>query len=85
MTMRIERLPEGSRAEEDVDCIHVEAGADGKFFLTGSTLCGMGDAADPESEAIISGEPYDSAQAAEDAGLAWAADRGVELLYVSRA
>ena len=84
MAMRIERLPAGERAAEDVDCIHVEAGAGGKFYLTGSTLKRDSDPEDPDSEAIVSSEPYDSAEAAEDAGVAWASGHGVELLYVSR-
>ena len=82
--MRIERLPEGERARDDVDCIHIAA-AGGEFYLTGSALRRGTGTDEPESDAIIGGRPYNTAAAAEDAGVAWAADRGVELLYVSRA
>ena len=82
-TMRIERLPEGERASEDTDCIHVEA-HDGRFYLTGSALARGGHPDQPESVAIVSGEPYPSAQAAEDAGVTWASGHGVEHLFISR-
>lgn len=82
-TMRIERLPNGERASDDTDCIHVEA-RDGRFYLTGSALKHDGEFEQPESVAIVSGEPYDSEQTAEDAGIAWASGHGVEHLFVSR-
>ena len=82
--MRIERLPEGQRAADDVDCIHIEAAADGRFLLTGSGLAPAGEASGAESVAIISGRPYESFDAAESAGLAWADGLGVEHLYISR-
>jgi len=82
-TMRIERLPEGERASEETDCIHLEA-RDGLFYLTGSALKRDDAREQPESIAIVSGEPYGSEQAAEDAGIAWASGHGVEHLFISR-
>lgn len=82
--MKIERLPEGERAAKDVDCIHIEAAGDGTFLLVGSALTREPEVDDPQSVAIVGSEPYPSYEAAEDAGMAWAAGLGVELLYVSR-
>lgn len=80
--MQIERLPFGERADDAADCIHIEEAADGSFLLTGS---GLSFEREDDSVAIISGQPYPSAEAAENAGLAWADSLGVERLSISRA
>ena len=82
--MQIERLPFGERADDAADCIHIEE-ADGGFLLTGSGLSFEREGGGEDSVAIISGQPYPSAEAAENAGLAWAGSLGVERLSISRA
>ena len=83
--MDIVRLPRGKRAANNVDCIHVEPTDDGRFDLTGSMLANCAEGADSaESVALISGATFDSEAAAEAAGIAWANEQCVPLLYVSR-
>lgn len=83
--MQIERLPFGERADDAADCIHIEEAANGTFLLTGSGLSFEREGDGEDSVAIISGEPYASVEAAENAGLAWADSLGVERLSISRA
>lgn len=79
--MEITRLPIGEVAPSDADCIRIEEGPDGKFNMTASALCTGED--DGESVSIVDGPPFQTAQQAEEAGLAWANDVGAEHLYVS--
>lgn len=81
--MEIIRLPQGQQAPDEVDCITVEQRDDGRFELTGTALIACGDGNEVESVALT-GILYDSYEAAEDAGLAWAAQQCVEELYVTR-
>jgi hypothetical protein len=41
-----------------------------------------GDSEEAESVTIVGGEPYDTCEEAEAAGIAWAASHCVEVLYV---
>ena len=84
--MDVINLPQGERAAEDVDCIHVERTPTGRFQLTGSALVNCDDGSDSaESIALIGDPSYASAEEAEAAGLAWAQQQCVATLYVSRA
>jgi hypothetical protein len=82
--MDIVKLPSGMRASPDTDCISVQELPDGQYQLNGSVLVSCGDSETAESVALIGGEPYDSYDAAEEAGLAWASEHCVERVYVSR-
>ncbi len=74
--MKIVRYELGEQASRDVDCIKVERLADGRWSLCGSALVGE------ESVSFVGSEPYASCQAAEDAGLAWAAEKGVQEVHL---
>jgi hypothetical protein len=79
--MQTTRLPLGKQAPVEADCLRIEELADGRYKLTGSALC-----AEPEggeSVSIVGGPTFDSADAAEAAGRAWAESVGVEHLCVS--
>lgn len=78
--MKVVRLPVGKQSPVDADCIRIEQSADKIFNLTGSALCVGAD--DGESVSIVGGPRFDSAKKAEAAGLAWAANFGVEHLIV---
>jgi hypothetical protein len=79
--MEIIRLPVGEPAPSDSDCIRIEEGPDGRYKMTASALCaGEGDG---DSVSIVDGPVFDTAQQAEEAGLAWAGDVGTEQLYIS--
>ena len=82
--MEIINLPAGEPAAAEVDCLRIEEQEDGRFQLAGNALAPCGDDGELESVGIIIGEPYDSFEAAEAAGLAWADELGVEQLHVSR-
>lgn len=82
--MEIIKLPEGKQASEDSDCIRIQELAGGAFALQGSVLFRCGDAEVAESVSLIGGNPYDSYEAAEAAGLAWAGEHCAETLYVCR-
>ena len=82
--MQIEKLPAGARASDEVDCIRVQELPDGRFSLTGSVLMRCGDGETAESVSLIGGEPYQSYEEAEAAGLAWANEHCAEIVYVSR-
>lgn len=81
--MEIVRLPAGEMAREDTDCVHIERTPEGKFAINCSALLTCGDGDGAESVALIGSEPYDSFESAEAAGLAWASDQCVDVLYVS--
>ena len=75
--MKIVRLPLGEQAPSDADCISIDLLASGQALLQGSILV------DDEFVAIVGGEPYASAREAEAAGVAWAAGKGVSMLYIA--
>jgi hypothetical protein len=79
--MEIVRLPVGTQAAVDADCIRLEEQPDGRYKLTASALCT--DADEGESVSIIDAPLYPTAEDAEVAGLAWATSVGVERLFVS--
>ena len=79
--MEITRLPIGEPAPSDADCIRIEEGSDGKYKMTASAVCAGDD--NGESVSIVDGPLFDTAQQAEEAGLAWAVDVGTEQLYIS--
>lgn len=78
--MHIVKLPLGQFAAQDVDCIAIEKLATGKYDLTGSALTMCGEASHDVSVSI-EGEPYETYEQAESAGLAWAERLGVQILY----
>ena len=80
--MEIIRLAPGEPAGPDTDCIKINEIADGTFTLVASALMACGDGESEESVALVSSDPYPSFQAAEEAGLAWAASNCVETLYI---
>jgi hypothetical protein len=83
--MEIVKLPPGRRASPASDCISIQELPTGQYELNGSVLVRCeGDADTAESVALIGGDPYDSYEAAEAAGLAWANTHCAETVYVSR-
>ena len=81
--MEIVRLPVGKQGPVDADCIRIEQLTEATFELTGTALCVGVD--DGESVSIVGGPTFNSAETAEAAGLAWAANVGVERLVVLKA
>ena len=81
--MEIVKLPPGVRASEETDCIRIQE-VSGGFSLGGSVLFRCGDVDAAESVSLIGGDLYPSYEDAESAGLAWASEHCVEVLYVSR-
>lgn len=81
--MEIIKLPPGERAPKESDCISIERLADGRHTLNGSALQLCGDGQEAESVAMIGGEPYDSYDEAEAAGLAWISEYCVKEVFVS--
>ena len=82
--MEIVKLPPGTRAGAETDCISIQELSGGRFSLNGSVLVGCPEGDVAESQALIGGDPYDSYEAAEAAGLAWADELCAETVYVSR-
>lgn len=82
--MEIIKLPAGEQASDESDCIRIEESPAGSFTLTGSVLLRCGDADVAESVSLIGGDPYESYESAEAAGLAWAAEHCADVLYVCR-
>ncbi|MDB5670418.1 MAG: hypothetical protein JWO25_1377 [Alphaproteobacteria bacterium] len=82
--MEIVKLPKGQHATAASDCISVQELSDGHYVLNGSVLASCGDMETAESVALIGGDPYDSYEAAEAAGLAWANEHCAETVYVAR-
>ena len=81
--MKIIKMPPGKLADEDTDCIKIDRTPDGRYSLVTSALVISDDEADAgDSEAVIGSATYDTYDAAEAAGLAWAAGLGVEKLHV---
>ncbi len=79
--MKLVRLPVGTPADTDVDCLRIEEQDDRRFRLTGSALCDDGD--EPDSISIVGGPHFPTVQDAEDAGIAWASAAGVGRLFIS--
>jgi hypothetical protein len=82
--MDIVNLPKGMGASYESDCISIQMLPGGRYSLNGSVLAHCGDMETIESVALIGGDLYESYEAAESAGLAWADDLRAETLYVSR-
>lgn len=74
--MNIIRYELGVEAPRTVDCMKLEELEDGQWDLGATALV------NEESVSLAASDPYPSRQAAEDAGLAWAADHGVEELHL---
>lgn len=74
--METVKLPAGKKAPPDSDCIRIERRPDGGYGLNASALTGG------ESVAIVGSDPYETREAAEAAGLAWADGQGVAKLYI---
>ena len=80
--MEIVRLPIGEQASVDADCIRIEEQASGTYRLTASALCAASD--EGESVSIVGdGLEFETVEQAEATGVAWAAEVGVEQLFVS--
>jgi hypothetical protein len=79
--MEIVRLPLGKQASVEDDCIRLEQQPDARWRLTATALCRQEDEA--ESASIVGGALFDTAEQAEQAGVAWAEDVGVERLAIS--
>jgi hypothetical protein len=82
--MEIIKLPAGEHASDESDCIRIQELPGGTFELNGSVLFRCGDAEVAESVSLIGGDPYESYDAAEAAGVAWAGEHCAETLYVCR-
>ena len=82
--MKITKLPAGEIAPKDSDCIKIERTAGGRFTMVTSALSACDDETG-ESEAVISGESYDTYEAAEGAGLAWAESLCVDAVFIETA
>jgi hypothetical protein len=82
--MEIIRLPLGEAPPLDRDCLRIEQQADGSFALTATALCEDegGDEDEDASASIVGGPTFPTVEAAEEAGLAWAREAGVEQLYI---
>ena len=78
--MEVVRLPVAKQAPVDTDCIRIEQAAQSAWKLTASAMCAGAD--ESESVTIIDAPTFGSAEEAEAAGLAWAAEVGVERLFV---
>jgi len=76
--MDIVRLPVGEVPPLDEDCLRIEEQPGGSFALTGSAMR----SGDNDSVSMAGGSDFASAEAAEQAGVAWANEVGVEYLYI---
>lgn len=82
--MEIIKLPVGQPASDEADCIRIQELSDGRFRLEGSALLACGDGEEAVSVSLIGGESYPTYEGAEAAGLAWAGEHCVAVVYVSR-
>lgn len=80
--MEIIKLPPGTLASPDTDCIKINEAPDGGFSLVASALMDCGDGDSPESVALVASDRYPTYAAAEAAGLAWADAHCVGTLYI---
>ena len=78
--MDILRLPFGEPASIDVDCLRIEQQSPTSWRLSTSALCKTDE--EEESVSIVGNSDYPTSAEAEEAGLRWAGDIGVETLYV---
>lgn len=80
--MEIIKLPVGKQASVDADCIRIEEQSSGTYKLTASALCVATD--EGESVSIVGdGLEFETVEHAEATGVAWAAEVGVERLFIS--
>jgi hypothetical protein len=79
--MEVVKLPLGKQASVDADCIRIEEQTAGTYKLTASAMCTGANEGD--SVSIVDGLVFETFEEAESTGLAWAADVGVERLFVS--
>jgi hypothetical protein len=84
VNVEIIRLPVGQRASSETDCIRIQETPNSQFELEGSVLLNCGDGEEAESVSLIGSDPYETLEDAEAAGLAWAGEHCVEVIYVSR-
>ena len=82
--MELVKLPVGTPAPADTDCIRIQELTSGAFALEGNLLGPPDDEDVAESVSLIATDPYASYEAAEEAGLAWAGGCSVAVLHVSR-
>lgn len=80
--MEIVRLPHGETAPPDTDCIKINERPGEGFSLVASALMACGDGEDAESVALVGSEPYQTYEAAEAAGLAWAESHCVAVIHI---
>lgn len=79
--MEVVRLPRGQTAAADTDCIKINE-ADGGFTLVGSALNACERDEVLSSVALVASDLYPSYDAAEAAGLAWAAEQCVSTIHI---
>lgn len=80
--MDVIKLRVGKQAAIDADCIRIEEQPSGTYRLTASALCAATD--EGESVSIVGdGLEFETVEQAEATGVAWAAEVGVEQLFVS--
>ena len=82
--MEIVKLAAGEQSSDESDCIRIQELPGGAFSLYGSVLFRCGDVEVAESVSLIGGEPYETYEAAEAAGVAWAGEHCADALYVCR-
>lgn len=81
--MKIVKMPHGAMADKDTDCIKIGRTSDGRYSLVTSALVIADDESYAgDSEAVIGSAPYATYEAAEAAGLTWAAGLGVETIHI---
>lgn len=78
MAMEIRRLADGEPAPANGDCVNVDPADGGKFSLRANALCG-----DEMVSLIGTRELFDTREAAEEQGLAWADAQGAETVYLT--
>lgn len=80
--MDVIRLARGERAGIDTDCIKINEAVGGQFTLVGSALAMCEGDDVPVSVALVASNLYPNYEAAESAGLAWAAEQCVTTIHV---
>jgi hypothetical protein len=76
--MEIIRLAEGEAAPVNEDCVNVDTLNGDKFGLWANALCG-----EEMVSLIASTRTFDTREAAEEEGLAWADAQGVQTVYLT--
>ena len=82
--MEIVNLPVGQASAPEDDCIRIQQLSNGQFALGGTVLLTCGDSDSDEVVSLVSIDPYESQEAAEAAGLAWASDHCGQRINISR-